>query len=229
MPSSTICARPPATTQAPVAAAAAGPTATPAAAAARGRARPALGLCAPRGRWSCCAIRSGWPSPCSGPLCLMLAFGYGISFDVEHLRFAALDRDRSAESRALLQEFAGSRYFAEQPPADRRRGARAPAARAASWRWRSSCRPGFGRDLLRGRQPEVAVTLDGAMPFRAETARGYVDGRRAALAEPSGRARAVDPARAGQPLHRRGPLSATIRASSASSRSCPAWSCCCWR
>ena len=36
--------------------------------------------------------------------------------------------------------------------------------------------PGFGRDLLSGHQPEVAFLLDGAMPFRAETARGYVEG-----------------------------------------------------
>ena len=36
--------------------------------------------------------------------------------------------------------------------------------------------PAFGRDLLSGHRPEVAFLLDGAMPFRAETARGYVDG-----------------------------------------------------
>jgi ribosome-dependent ATPase len=36
--------------------------------------------------------------------------------------------------------------------------------------------PGFGRDLLLGRRPEVAFFLDGAMPFRAETTRNYVDG-----------------------------------------------------
>ena len=35
---------------------------------------------------------------------------------------------------------------------------------------------GFGRDLRRGRSPEVAVWLDGAFPFRAETTQGYVEG-----------------------------------------------------
>lgn len=110
-----------------------------------------------------------------GPLCLLLAFGYGISFDVENLRFAALDRDRSAESRALLQEFASSRYFDVRSPAlsdaelqDRLRSGELALA--------VELPPGFGRDLQRGRQPEVAVILDGAMPFRAETARGYVAG-----------------------------------------------------
>ena len=35
---------------------------------------------------------------------------------------------------------------------------------------------GFGRDLRRGRAPEVAVWIDGAMPFHAESVRGYVQG-----------------------------------------------------
>jgi ribosome-dependent ATPase len=36
--------------------------------------------------------------------------------------------------------------------------------------------PDFGRDLLAGRKPEIGVYLDGSIPFRAETIRGYVDG-----------------------------------------------------
>ena len=35
---------------------------------------------------------------------------------------------------------------------------------------------GFGRDLARGAVPEIGVWLDGAMPMRAEVARGYVMG-----------------------------------------------------
>src|SRR5208337_2560075 len=34
--------------------------------------------------------------------------------------------------------------------------------------------PGFGRDIERGRQTEVSVWIDGAMPFRAETIHGYL-------------------------------------------------------
>ena len=34
----------------------------------------------------------------------------------------------------------------------------------------------FGRNLLRGSKTEVAAWLDGAMPFRAETTRSYLDG-----------------------------------------------------
>ena len=35
---------------------------------------------------------------------------------------------------------------------------------------------GFGRDLLNGSRPEVDASVDGAMTFRGETARGYVNG-----------------------------------------------------
>ena len=36
--------------------------------------------------------------------------------------------------------------------------------------------PNFGEDLVANKTPEVSVWLDGAMPFRAETASGYVSG-----------------------------------------------------
>ena len=46
----------------------------------------------------------------------MVTFGYGITFDVENLSFAVFDRDQSAQSRQLVESFAGSRYFRQQPP-----------------------------------------------------------------------------------------------------------------
>jgi ribosome-dependent ATPase len=110
-----------------------------------------------------------------GPMLLMLAFGYGISFDVEKLSFAALDQDRTTQSRQLLEGFQGSRYFEEKAPittpdemqARLKSGELTVAIEIPS---------GFGRDLVRGRDPSVGVFIDGAMPFRAETARGYVVG-----------------------------------------------------
>src|SRR5579871_6962939 len=51
-----------------------------------------------------------------GPIVLMLAFGYGISFDIENLETASFDQDDTPQSRELLQGFEGSRYFSIQPP-----------------------------------------------------------------------------------------------------------------
>ena len=49
-----------------------------------------------------------------GPLLLMIAMGYGISFDVEDIRYAVLDYDRTPASRGYLEQFEGSRYFQRQ-------------------------------------------------------------------------------------------------------------------
>lgn len=111
----------------------------------------------------------------AGSVLLMFVLGFGISLDVEGLRFAALDRDQSPESRAYIQNFAGSRFFIEQSPIlddadlDRRmkNGELALAIDIPA---------NFGRDLRRCHWPEVGVWVDGAMPFRGETVRGYVQG-----------------------------------------------------
>ena len=51
-----------------------------------------------------------------GTVILMLIMGYGISMDVENLRFAVLDRDQTVSSQAWTLNLSGSRYFIEQPP-----------------------------------------------------------------------------------------------------------------
>ena len=110
-----------------------------------------------------------------GPAILMFAFGYGITFDVENLKYAAFDQDRTPESRRLLESFSGSHYFSERPPIS--------STTELEQRMRSGelavvveIPPGFGRDLASLHSPEVAFWIDGAMPFRGETTKGYVTG-----------------------------------------------------
>ena len=110
-----------------------------------------------------------------GPLLLLMTFGYGITFDVENLSFAVLDRDNSADSRELIENFAGSRYFRQQAPL-RSATEIDGRLRAGNLRLVIDIPPGYGRDLMAGRRPEVAFLIDGAMPFRAETTRNYIDG-----------------------------------------------------
>jgi ribosome-dependent ATPase len=50
-----------------------------------------------------------------GSVLLMFMMGYGISMDVEDLRFAVLDRDQTPQSRDYIQNIAGSRYFTMLP------------------------------------------------------------------------------------------------------------------
>ncbi|WP_440105560.1 ribosome-associated ATPase/putative transporter RbbA [Acidovorax sp. BL-A-41-H1] len=110
-----------------------------------------------------------------GSLILMFVMGYGISMDVEKLRFAVLDRDQSAASRAYTLNLAGSRYFAERPPIashaelDQR-------MRSGEISLALEIPPGFARDLERAQAVQIGAWVDGAMPQRAETAMGYALG-----------------------------------------------------
>ena len=110
-----------------------------------------------------------------GPAILLLTFGYGISFDVEHLPFAVYDQDQSAESRQLVESLQGSRYF-EEKTVIASAGDLQTRLQTGELRVGVEIPPNFGRDLIRKEKPEVSVWLDGAMPFRAETARGYLSG-----------------------------------------------------
>lgn len=69
-----------------------------------------------------------------GTVILMFIMGYGISMDVEDLRFAVLDRDQTLSSQGWSQNIAGSRYFIEQAPLLAMTNWTAGCA-MASWRW----------------------------------------------------------------------------------------------
>jgi len=110
-----------------------------------------------------------------GSLILMFVMGYGISMDVENLRFAVLDRDQTALSRAYKLNLAGSRYFTEQPPIATYAELDA-RMRSAEISLALEIPPGFARDVARGQPVQIGAWVDGAMPQRAETVIGYAQG-----------------------------------------------------
>jgi ribosome-dependent ATPase len=112
----------------------------------------------------------------AGSALLMLAFGFGITTDVENIRFAALDLDQTPESREYLDQFASTpRYF--------KRTEAVSSPDEALERLQSDdislvleIPPNFGRDLRRGNGPEVLAQVDGANTFRGETVSQYAQG-----------------------------------------------------
>ncbi len=110
-----------------------------------------------------------------GTALLMFIIGYGINMDVEDLSWAVLDRDQTTTSQAYALNIAGSRYFVEHAPItdpddlDRR-------LRSGELSLAVEIPPNFGRDLKRGSDPAIGVWIDGAMPTRANTVLGYVQG-----------------------------------------------------
>ena len=110
-----------------------------------------------------------------GSLLLMFVIGFGITMDVEDLSYAVLDRDQTTLSQNYTLNLAGSRYFTEHAPIvdyedlDRR-------MRSGELSLAIEIPPGFCRDVLRGQNVQIGAWLDGAMPQRAETVQGYVQG-----------------------------------------------------
>ena len=110
-----------------------------------------------------------------GSALLMFVMGYGISLDVDDLSFAVLDRDQTLLSQDYALGLSGSRYFTEHAPV---LGYQDLDARMRSGELGLVVEipPGFAADIARGRPVEVGAWIDGAMPQRAETIRGYVQG-----------------------------------------------------
>ena len=110
-----------------------------------------------------------------GSAILMFVVGYGISLDVENLTYAILDRDQTGLSRNYALNLSGSRYFVERPPiadyADLDRRMRAGELALAI-----EIPPDFARNVERGDAVQIGAWVDGAMPQRAETVEGYVQG-----------------------------------------------------
>ncbi|MFT3755305.1 MAG: ribosome-associated ATPase/putative transporter RbbA [Pseudoxanthomonas sp.] len=110
-----------------------------------------------------------------GSILLMFVIGFGISMDVNDLRYAVLDRDDSTMSRDYALQLSGSRYFVQEAPItdyaqlDKR-------MRSGELSLAIEIPAGFMRDALAGRNVQIGAWVDGAMPQRAETVQGYVQG-----------------------------------------------------
>jgi ribosome-dependent ATPase len=111
-----------------------------------------------------------------GSALLMLVFGFGITTDVYHIRYAALDLDQSPESLLYQDQFAATNlYFSrERPPRSADEALRRLQSDDVSMVLEIP--PSFGRDFRRGSSPQVMAQVDGAMTFRGETVEQYVKG-----------------------------------------------------
>jgi len=127
-----------------------------------------------------------------GSALLLLIMSFGISQEVRNIPFAALDQDRSPESRAYLSTFEDSHWFQVHTPlADAESLDRRLADGELSLALQIP--PGFGKDLRRGNFVELAAIVDGADTSRAGTIESYVTSAHAhVLSEARGAAPALN-------------------------------------
>ncbi|MBU0553281.1 ABC transporter permease [Myxococcota bacterium] len=113
------------------------------------------------------------------PLLLLLLFGYAISFDVDHIPLAVVDRDQSPASRALIQSFTTGDLFVEVARSTDV-AAMEPHLRRGEARAVLVIDEGYARRQARGEPSAAQLLLDGADNSTASVALGYAT----ALASP---------------------------------------------
>jgi ABC-2 type transport system permease protein len=109
------------------------------------------------------------------PLVMLLIFGWALSLDVDRIPTFVYDIDQTPQSRDLIREFQGSRYFeiVEQVHAYR------PIEQAVDQR---RCLIGliiprdFAKDIALKRPTQVQILLDGSDSNTAAIAQGYAEG-----------------------------------------------------
>lgn len=106
---------------------------------------------------------------------LMFVMGYGISMDVEDLKFSVLDNDKTPQSRNYIEYISGSKYFLEQGSLDSYTELD-EKMKSGDISIAIEIPPNFGRNLEKGNSVEVGAWIDGTLAFRAETIKGYLDG-----------------------------------------------------
>lgn len=109
------------------------------------------------------------------PLVMLLMFGWALSLDVDRVPTTVWDRDKSPQSRELIEHFRGSRYFEIREPSDSYR----PIERDID---RSKIMLGvvipddFSKHILERKQADVQLLLDGSDSNTAGLARAYAEG-----------------------------------------------------
>lgn len=108
------------------------------------------------------------------PVVMLLLFGYAITTDVEHLPTIVFDQSQSQESRALIQRFANSRYFAIMGPVGSLRDVEREIDYGRA-RVGIVIPPDFADALQAGRTAVVQVIVDASDPLVARSALATAD------------------------------------------------------
>jgi ABC-2 type transport system permease protein len=106
------------------------------------------------------------------PLLQLILFGYAVNLDVENARTAWMDMDRTQESRNVLAELQGSRYFrivATPTNEDEVRSLMDHGSVQTVIR----ILPGFERDIQRGNPTTIQILVDGTNSNTASIVSSY--------------------------------------------------------
>jgi len=107
------------------------------------------------------------------PTLMILLFGYAITFDIQDIKIAVLDQDRSQSSRQLIEKFTNTDYFkisGELTSRDKIEPLMMHRKIVAA----IIIPPGFGRDLVSQSVSPIQVIIDGSNANTATIVINYV-------------------------------------------------------
>lgn len=108
------------------------------------------------------------------PVILMLAFGYGVSFDIKHMPTVIFDRENSQQSRELIERFEASEYFNVRAKVDNYRDV-VREIDAGRCQLAIVIPHDFSQQLREGGPVRVQGILDGTDANSANVGMGYAD------------------------------------------------------
>ncbi len=108
------------------------------------------------------------------PFVMLMLFGYGLTLDVDRIPTLIYDSDRTPESRDLIAQFAGSRFFQIVGTVDNY-GAIERAIDRDRCMLAVVIQHDFARNLLAGRSAPVQLLYDGSDSNTTSIAKSYAD------------------------------------------------------
>lgn len=108
------------------------------------------------------------------PVLMLLMFGYAVNTDVNRVKMAVLDEDRSARSREFLRQFTAGGYFLHWCSLDSPREAAALLDSGAVDVYMHIPRD-FGGRVRSGKGARVQILLDGTDSSRASVIQAYIN------------------------------------------------------
>ena len=109
------------------------------------------------------------------PLVMLFIFGYAVTFDLNEVHLAVLDRDRTPASRQFLTAMSAGGTFKLGQRLDSEQQAQA-LFRGGAVKGVVVIPEGFSRDLARGQTASVQLLMDGADGTTTRVAMGYAMG-----------------------------------------------------
>lgn len=103
------------------------------------------------------------------PLLFTLIFGYAVTTDVEHIKLAVYDGDKTYESRELVRKFQASNYFDLSHEVTNSKELEV-LLDGGTVKTALMIPSGYSRKLKRGETPESLLIIDGTDPTIARTA-----------------------------------------------------------